>query len=854
MKNFERILKQNPYAVVAGGIGKISENEAVFTLYHMTRASWQYNYRLMPEAVTVRMTRDRIRYKGEKNKTFSEKALLTADADESGYAFMYATEADRKAFMKWSEDLPSEILRLEKGYMVRKSGSMQRKREREANRMQDLFAEPIVDLETVEKRARELFPAYMIVKNRVGTCSACSAKVDPVRVAHAKKMACPECGRIVSVMDLKRRDYQYDSFWIIAPDLRDGIPAVSYFHCGQRIHKDGGVTIHAVELARSIGERNHSRECWVRDSGSSAWYRSCGSHFQRTNIGCGERANWCERGYVIYDQFLAFLHKYIKEARLVPLSQFFVSSDAYVWMEEAGYLKNTLRDANKRRVIRMLVNNHLPRIADAVSVSCSENVYPLNTKGKALKSLLKLNDTKLEDFMASDRSYDTLKMVSSSDGITLPLPDTALCREYVRKAIPKNGLSAGTSFMIPLAGNTLWTVCESVDTEQNILEDFFVSLKGNSYGADRYRMIGKHFYKDFRCCGYEPKVLLPEHLLAAIGDRLPAYFPKSLLNTNAIRKNLLNGGTADMVASLARVYELFDKAGFKKAAGEIRANMSRDDYRLTEFNKYLQPVADRIGSGKLYRTLQIPRRMLSEIDRRTVALDELAAAARVSACDRNVSFRDAVALDRMFAQYTRLSPESVACNRRPLSETLNYIKDNRIVPGEYAEYLKNLQKLNDPMARSTVFPKDFENAQIRAAEAARAKDDAPKIAVMKKIRDALMSDKRIGKFLKTNTQYLVFVPESPFELIQEGKHLHNCLGTYVDRVSEGNTSVFFIREAGNPDAPLYAMEVSKGNMVQLHGVNNCSLVPDHPARKFAEGFVKVLKQIHFDPKAIVQAA
>ena len=196
----------------------------------------------------------------------------------------------------------------------------------------------------------------------------------------------------------------------------------------------------------------------------------------------------------------------------------------------------------------------------------------------------------------------------------------------------------------------------------------------------------------------------------------------------------------------------------------------------------------------------------------------------------------------------------LSMNHQPVSKTLSYIEDNEIHLHEYDRYVHNLITLGLKLDTRNVYPKDFETEQVKIAAAVSDKLNVNKKAAMSRIHDTLMADKRVRKYLRQNTQYMVFVPESPEELVQEGNRLHNCLASYVDQVSEGNTSIFFIREATNPEAPFYAMEVRNGNMIQLHGINNCRTVSDSPLDKFANGFARLLKRMAFDPKTVICAA
>lgn len=57
---------------------------------------------------------------------------------------------------------------------------------------------------------------------------------------------------------------------------------------------------------------------------------------------------------------------------------------------------------------------------------------------------------------------------------------------------------------------------------------------------------------------------------------------------------------------------------------------------------------------------------------------------------------------------------------------------------------------------------------------------------------------------------LVFVaPKEPEEVIDEGRNLRHCVGSYVSRISDGHTYIMFLRHKDNLDESLYTIEVSK---------------------------------------------
>lgn len=105
--------------------------------------------------------------------------------------------------------------------------------------------------------------------------------------------------------------------------------------------------------------------------------------------------------------------------------------------------------------------------------------------------------------------------------------------------------------------------------------------------------------------------------------------------------------------------------------------------------------------------------------------------------------------------------------------------------------------------------------------------------------------KRLTSLSKFNFEFngLFIRPvESSQELIDEGKTLKHCVGTYADRYAKGETSLFVIREVSEPNKPFFTLEMKKGQIVQNRGLRNCN--PTKEVQAFVDAFksVKLSKQ------------
>ena len=73
---------------------------------------------------------------------------------------------------------------------------------------------------------------------------------------------------------------------------------------------------------------------------------------------------------------------------------------------------------------------------------------------------------------------------------------------------------------------------------------------------------------------------------------------------------------------------------------------------------------------------------------------------------------------------------------------------------------------------------------------------------------------------------MIVIPSSAEDLRREGQILHHCVGTYVERVAEGKTTILFIRKTESPEEPYYTMEWRDEKVIQCRGMRNKDMTPD----------------------------
>ncbi len=149
----------------------------------------------------------------------------------------------------------------------------------------------------------------------------------------------------------------------------------------------------------------------------------------------------------------------------------------------------------------------------------------------------------------------------------------------------------------------------------------------------------------------------------------------------------------------------------------------------------------------------------------------------------------------------------------------NYLIKNHKNNKEGMElFLDYIDMLDDVSTQEVVFPPNLQLAHDKQSE----------------IKESLRQDKYKGAFkcvkqkysgLEWNDgRYCIILPDSPRDLVNEGKTLRHCVGSYCKTHSEGQNIIFFVRKYRRPERSYYTLNISFEGTVpiekQLHGYGN----------------------------------
>lgn len=133
----------------------------------------------------------------------------------------------------------------------------------------------------------------------------------------------------------------------------------------------------------------------------------------------------------------------------------------------------------------------------------------------------------------------------------------------------------------------------------------------------------------------------------------------------------------------------------------------------------------------------------------------------------------------------------------------------------YRDYRYMLDKLNTPASTNqTIYPKDLKVAHDdEVMKFNTIKHEANNKAYKRRLRGLV-------KYEYQNTKYSIIVPKRLEEVLEEGKILNHCVGSYVENVSEGKTTILFLRKTEEIEKPYYTVEYKDNAVRQCRGENN----------------------------------
>ena len=146
----------------------------------------------------------------------------------------------------------------------------------------------------------------------------------------------------------------------------------------------------------------------------------------------------------------------------------------------------------------------------------------------------------------------------------------------------------------------------------------------------------------------------------------------------------------------------------------------------------------------------------------------------------------------------------------------------------YVDYLHMCRRqAYDMKDKSVLSPKNCAAAHDREAERIQKINDAQKNRAFGRAYAGFAR-----KAVLSNEELQIVCPKRTNDLVAEGRALHHCVGSYIDRVAEGSCLIVFVRRVEEPKKPYVTVEVRDGKIAQIHGDHNSD--PTEEVKKFVD--------------------
>lgn len=277
--------------------------------------------------------------------------------------------------------------------------------------------------------------------------------------------------------------------------------------------------------------------------------------------------------------------------------------------------------------------------------------------------------------------------------------------------------------------------------------------------------------------------------------------------------------------------EYLTKLGFKYFIGAKlfdHKTFSCINWRGNNINKILrlnkQEIKEVIEYGKKINPMQLRLYQLSRQDSNRPSIDEI-----IKTFDRSIGD----VMDRLNSIFKYAN----------VGRIINYLKKqiNRSDKQRYKSYGDILTAWRDYLGECKTLEFDLYNERIIfPSNLFSSHQKTMKMAIHKENEETDRKIKNRQKQLMRynfETEDLIIRPaQSAFELINEGKQLSICVGTYAERYAKGDTIVLLISRKQDLDRPYYTVEIQNKEVRQVQGLKHCS--PNSQVREFMDMFKK----------------
>lgn len=164
----------------------------------------------------------------------------------------------------------------------------------------------------------------------------------------------------------------------------------------------------------------------------------------------------------------------------------------------------------------------------------------------------------------------------------------------------------------------------------------------------------------------------------------------------------------------------------------------------------------------------------------------------------------------------------------------------------YADYIDACVYLGlDLKDTKVAFPREFDRMHDLRIDEMRSKQEKADRKTRRKLyRDFKTAAESLKRFEQATGIFCIVIPDTPMDLIREGKKLHHCVGHmgYDKKMAEGRDFIAFLRKADNAGAPFVTIEynIKEKKLQQCYGDHDSR--PEAAAQAFAEAWAAMVTE------------
>ncbi|MEG1335990.1 MAG: PcfJ domain-containing protein, partial [Clostridiales bacterium] len=261
------------------------------------------------------------------------------------------------------------------------------------------------------------------------------------------------------------------------------------------------------------------------------------------------------------------------------------------------------------------------------------------------------------------------------------------------------------------------------------------------------------------------------------------------------------------------VMEFLRKGGYTQLLLERVCGLSKDTANAIRWQR-----------SKLKECFKFPLHFLKSRPAGDWTMSDIATLNHIYAANPKISINDAIyaLIDKCIPRDKKLIDVIFAyCGPKKVTDYINLTAQTdgneniRFTWYTYRDYITECQKLNYNLKdKNILYPKDLKAAHNQTMSLIEISKDKYSNEQLQKQAD------KLNKWCYAADNLIIRPAASVEDFVTEGNDLHHCVKTYIDRVISGDTAIFLIRQADQPNKPYFTLELRNKKIMQCRTKNN----------------------------------